>query len=113
MFCTNCGRECRDANFCPECGTRLVGYQNRAAMTLPVEEPFPEPGTEAFEARRALLTQRRIPHCPECLTLSVNTLAYSRHRGETWQYDTRFVCLWCGYEWHPRRKTKFKEPIWL
>lgn len=99
MFCTNCGRECRDANFCPECGTRLVGYQNRAAMTLPVEEPFPEPGTEAFEARKAMLTRRRIPHCPECLCTHVQLL-YNR------AYNTRSICKWCGYEWDPNGDKK-------
>ena len=103
MFCTNCGRDCADYRFCPDCGTQITGAQAAA------EETFPEPGTEAFEARRAMLNRRQIPHCPECLCTHIQGLPYLK----TAQYYTRFLCLWCGYEWHPRKKTKFKEPFWL
>lgn len=109
MFCTNCGRECREGKFCPECGTQLEDCQSQGSVMPPAEEQFPEPGTEAFEARKAMLNRRRIPHCPECLCTHVQGLPYLK----TAQYYTRFLCLWCGYEWHPRRTKKFKEPIWL
>ena len=99
MFCTNCGKDCTGYRFCPDCGTQIVDTQTP-------EETFPEPGTEAFEARRAMLNRRRIPHCPECLNTHIATLPFRDHG----PYKTKHVCRWCGYEWHPRGKTKIKEP---
>lgn len=104
MFCPNCGKECMGMNFCPQCGQKLADGGESVFNT------FPEPGTAAFEAKRAELKRRQIPHCPECLSTHVTALIWASGQGGSFPYDTRFVCLWCTYEWHPKRK-KFTEPF--
>ena len=29
MFCPNCGKDCADSNFCPECGTQIRGLETK------------------------------------------------------------------------------------
>ena len=98
MYCHNCGRDCKDYRFCPDCGTQLTGETQ--------EEVFPEAGTAEFEAKRAELVRRRIPHCPECLSTHLGLLPWGQNQNE---YNKRFVCMWCGYEWDPRHNKRFKN----
>ncbi len=100
MFCPNCGKECVDMNYCPQCGQKLT---DGAVSVLNTK---PEPGTEAFEAKRAELTRQQIPHCPRCLSTHLTALHKSNI---TFMYDTRFVCFWCGYEWDPRGYEKYPK----
>ena len=93
MFCKYCGKEFTDGNFCMQCGARLEEQMQ--------EEVFPEAGTAEFEARRAELVRRRIPHCPECLSTHVRILGTEERR---MLYATRYVCMWCHYEWWPNRR---------
>ena len=94
MYCYNCGQDCKDAKFCSNCGVKL-------GNGVPAEEVFPEAGTAEFEAKRAELERRRIPHCPECLSTYVRILGTEERR---MLYATRYVCMWCHYEWWPNRR---------
>ena len=98
MFCPNCGNDCKDHPFCSQCGTSMKAFTDTQI------EEFPEPGTEAFEAKRAELTRRRIPHCPRCLSTHIGVL----HTGTERSYRTRLVCMWCGIEWRPYTKKEFE-----
>ncbi len=102
MFCPNCGKSVEDANYCKYCGAKLE------------TDSVPECGEEeSFEQQKAMLMKNRIPYCPECLSTHVTVLVDSSNAyGSTHAYDTRFVCLWCGHEWHPRRMREFVEPNW-
>lgn len=100
MFCPNCGRECLELNYCPQCGQKLT---DGAVSVLNTK---PEPGTEAFETKRAELTRRQIPHCPKCLSTHITAMHVTRY---SLFYDTRFVCLWCQYEWGSEGKEKHKK----
>ena len=99
MYCYNCGQDCKDAKFCSNCGVKL-------GNGVPAEEVFPEAGTAEFEAKRAELERRRIPHCPECLSTHLGLLPWGSNQNA---YYKRFVCMWCGYEWDPRHNKRFKN----
>ncbi len=95
MFCPNCGKSVEDANYCKYCGTKLV--------TDPAQECREE---ESFEQQKARLMKNRIPHCPKCLSSHITAI----HLASSSQfYETRFVCLWCQYEWGSEGKEKYKK----
>lgn len=39
MFCPNCGKECGDAKFCSECGTKLLAANDEAVTAKKVDAP--------------------------------------------------------------------------
>lgn len=87
MFCPNCGKEYESGKFCTRCGQRLDADGAQEAME-----------TETFEQQKDRLMKNRIPHCPKCLSTHITAL---HHGSSSGCYHTRFVCLWCGYEWVP------------
>ncbi len=95
MFCPNCGKTVEEANYCKYCGAKL------SESVESILDTRPEPGTEAFEAKRAELTRRQIPHCPKCLSTHLTALHSSQ---PSHLFFTRFVCFWCGYEWQPYKE---------
>ena len=58
-FCTNCGADAKDINFCPKCGTK-VGAQDGAAAS-----PQPQSAPEAPPQPRTV-TVGQVKKCPAC-----------------------------------------------
>ena len=60
MFCPNCGKDCKDAKFCSECGTRLI-------VGVPIE--FAEPETYEIPMGVYLGFESHIELCKESLII--------------------------------------------
>ncbi len=88
MFCPNCGKTVEEANYCKYCGAKLEADSVQEGME-----------TESFEQQKTRLMKNRIPHCPRCLSTHLTALPTS---SSSWFYRTRFICMWCGYEWDPK-----------